>query len=288
MEKLTTTQRATILRCLVEGNSVASTTRMTGHCKPAILAVLNHVGAACEDYHRENAVALSCEHLQLDEQWSYCDCKEATKAKAKRKDLIGDVWCWMAICADSKFIVNWHVGGRTLDDAMFFCRDLGERFVDAPQVSADGLNAYRVAVPAGFGECDFAQMIKQYGEVNGKTEVIGIRRVRRTGTPDMDRLSTSYAERQNLTSRVMNRRLTRCTIGYSKKFVNHCHQLALAYFTYNYCRKHMTLKKTPAQAMGVASYQWDMADVVEMADARAKAMEEAMFAAALADKFESL
>jgi hypothetical protein len=43
-----------------------------------------------------------------------------------------------------------------------------------------------------------------------------------------------------------------------------------------------------AQAIGVANYQWDMTDVVEMADARAKAIEEAMFAAAFADKFDSL
>lgn len=285
MEKLTTAQRAVILRCLVEGNSIASTTRMTGHCKPAIIAVLNHVGAACEEYHRENAVALTCEQVQLDEQWSYVGCKEGNKQHAK-KEHEGDVWCWTALCADSKFLINWHIGGRTLDDANAFCGDLGQRFTEAPQINTDGLPAYRVAVPKAFGQCDFAQLIKHYKEKDGKLVVDRIRKVSRMGTPDMSKLSTSYVERQNLTSRVMNRRLTRCTTGYSKKLLNHSHMLALAYFTYNYCRKHMTLKKTPAEAIGVTNYQWDMTDVVEMADKRTKAMEERAFSEAFNAKFD--
>lgn len=283
MDKLTISQRATIIRCLAEGSSIASTTRITGHCKPAVIAVLNHVGEACAAYQREQAVGLSCEHVQLDEQWSYVGCKEATKATAKNKHE-GDVWCWTCLCADTKFMVNWQVGGRTVDDAYEFCEDVGQRFIEPPQVSADGLNAYRVAVPAGFGECDFAQLIKKYKEVNGRLEVTGIRKVRRMGNPDMDRLSTSYAERQNLTSRVMNRRLTRCTTGYSKKLENHTDMLSLAYFTYNFVRRHMTLKKTPAQAIGVASYQWSMTDVIEMADKRTKDAQERAFEAAFTQR----
>ena len=72
------------------------------------------------------------------------------------------------------------------------------------------------------------------------------------GNPDLEKASTSYAERSNLTIRMGNRRFTRLTNAFSKKLVNHCHMLAVIFMAYNFCRKHSTLKQTPAMAAGVA------------------------------------
>ena len=57
-----------------------------------------------------------------------------------------------------------------------------------------------------------------------------------TGNPDPKHVSTSYAERQNLTMRMQMRRFTRLTNAFSKKFENHVHMVALYTVWYNFVR----------------------------------------------------
>jgi hypothetical protein len=60
----------------------------------------------------------------------------------------------------------------------------------------------------------------------------------------------------------------RLTNGFSKKFENHYHALALYFVFYNFCRVHKTLGATPAMAAGLVDKVLKMADVVAMIDAR--------------------
>ena len=72
-------------------------------------------------------------------------------------------------------------------------------------------------------------------------------------------------ERWNLTLRMQNRRFTRLTNGFSKKYENHRHMLALSITYYNFCRKHASLKgKTPAMAAGLTDYVWTAADLLSL------------------------
>lgn len=71
MEKLTTEKRAAVLRSLAEGVSIASTTRITGTCKEAILKLLVEAGEACSDYCDRTMVDLPCKTLQMDEVHSF-------------------------------------------------------------------------------------------------------------------------------------------------------------------------------------------------------------------------
>ena len=78
----------------------------------------------------------------------------------------------------------------------------------------------------------------------------------------MDDVCTSYIERQNLTLRLHCRRLTRLTLGFSKKLENFRAAVALNFAYYNFVKRHRTLGMTPAIAAGVAKDYWTVADLV--------------------------
>jgi len=78
-------------------------------------------------------------------------------------------------------------------------------------------------------------------------------------------IHTSYIERQNLTLRQSQRRLTRLSNGWSKKFEAHCAAIALYATHYNFCRVHETLRITPAMHLGVTDHVWTISELIEAA-----------------------
>jgi hypothetical protein len=95
-------------------------------------------------------------------------------------------------------------------------------------------------------------------------ECTGAIRTRIEGNPDPTHVSTSYAERQNLTMRMSIRRFTRLTNAFSKKIEKHALSVALHYMHYNFARIHKTLRVSPAMAAGVTDKLWSVADIVAM------------------------
>jgi len=60
--------------------------------------------------------------------------------------------------------------------------------------------------------------------------------------------------------------------------------LAIGFMDYNFCRKHATIKSTPAVAAGMADHQWTLDEVAEMmVDAHFVAKVEAQFEEAFAN-----
>jgi hypothetical protein len=57
-----------------------------------------------------------------------------------------------------------------------------------------------------------------------------------------------------LSVRPFNRQFTRLTLGYSKKFANLKHSVALLVAHFNFCRKHSAHGMTPAMAAGLADH----------------------------------
>ena len=147
-----------------------------------------------------------------------------------------------------------------------------DQFIPSPTGSH---GAYLEAAAHTFGDdVDFAQLIKIYRETPhapgrySPAECIGCKTKVISGNPDPEKISTSHAERQNLTMRMSMRRFTRLTNAFSKKFENHCHSLALYFVFYNWIRKHKAHGKTPAVAAGITDKALTMADVVALIDAR--------------------
>ena len=65
------------------------------------------------------------------------------------------------------------------------------------------------------------------------------------------------------------RRFTRLTNAFSKKLRNHAAALALNFVHYNFCRRHKTLRVTPAQATSLTDTWHDVEWSVGLIDARA-------------------
>jgi len=155
---------------------------------------------------------------------------------------------------------------------MAFMDDLASRLANRVQLTSDGHKAYLEAVEGAFGgDIDYAQLIKMYGNapenMKGRyspAECTGIRKTRVEGDPDPAHVSTSYAERQNLTMRMHMRRFTRLTNAFSKKVANHDHAVALHFMYYNFVRIHNSLRVTSAMAAGVTDRLWEIGDIVKL------------------------
>ncbi|MDY0386754.1 MAG: IS1 family transposase, partial [Methanolobus sp.] len=81
-------------------------------------------------------------------------------------------------------------------------------------------------------------------------------------------ISTSLIERQNLTFRQDNNRISRKTIGFSKKLKCLYNQVRLYCTHFNFCREHAGLvkndkdgvkrKRTPAKESGIIEKKWTL------------------------------
>ena len=276
MNRLTTQKRAQIIGCLVEGNSIRATVRMTGAAKNTITKLLADLGEACAEYQDGVLQQLPCKVVEVDEIWSFCYAKQKNVPEQfKGTPGYGDVWTFTAICADTKLAPTWLVGERTSEDAEFFLTDLASRLEGRIQLSTDGHRIYEGTVGPAFRQnVDWAQIQKQFsgGEVGKYSPPVCIGTKRRTmkGEPDPDRISTSYVERQNLTMRMGMRRFTRLTNGFSRKVENLSHAVSLHFMHYNFARPHKTLKdnypRTPAMAAGVADHIWSLEEIAALLD----------------------
>ena len=58
------------------------------------------------------------------------------------------------------------------------------------------------------------------------------------------------------------RRFTRLTNAHSKSLRHHRAMQAIFFAYYNFCRKHETIRKTPAMAAGLAAKAWTVRDLL--------------------------
>jgi len=263
------------LRMLLEGCSVRSVERMTGIRRDTIIDLLLIAGERCEKLMDRLVRDVPATEVQTDEIWGYCRKKEGHKRPDEyQDDTIGDVWTWVALERNTKLILAFAVGRRTLEKAFELTFKL--RRATNPnvrfQLTSDGLRAYRTAVDEMLADrCDFAQLIKYYSmpQMNeirySPARMIEAMPVPMSGDPDPARICTSHVERQNLTMRMQIRRLTRLTNGFSKKLESHKAAIALHVAYYNFCRLHGSIRVTPAMEAGIADHMWNLRELLDAA-----------------------
>jgi transposase-like protein/IS1 family transposase len=264
------------LHLLMEGMSVRSTERITGVHHTTILDLLVLAGERCERLLRRRIRHLKVTDVQADEIWGFVWCKQKTKNRLGLSDdaLVGDAYCFVAIERNTKLVLAWHLGHRTMEDTETFIEKLSRATDGEFQLTTDGWPSYPDAVSLSLGvRVSYAQLIKEYTAAHPQQSPEGERRyspstvleifkVPRIGDPDPALICTSHIERQNLTMRMHIRRLTRLTNAFSKKWENLRAALALHFAYYNFCSMHRTIRCTPAMEAGITNHIWEIKELL--------------------------
>ena len=257
------------LQLLLEGNSIRSTERITGMDRNTILSLLERAGAQCQKLMQRKIEHITVKDVQVDEIWGFVQKKEARR-RIQETEQVGDAWCFVAMERDTKLILAYHLGRRTKLSTQQFIAKLRYATSDSHyQLTTDGFHLYREVIHTMLQDrVSYGQLIKVYsspreGEQRySPGEVVEAVPVRIFGKPDPRRICTSHIERQNLSIRTSMRRMTRLTLGFSKKWENLDYAYALWFAYYNFCRVHRSLRVTPAMESGITDHIWTIAELI--------------------------
>ena len=269
---LSTEKKNAAVYMLCEGNSIRSIERMTGVHRDTIMRLGVRMGEGCQKIMHERFRALDCKVIQLDETWGFVGMKQKTANMQGVGGVVGSVWTWVAIDAESKLVPSFHIGDRTQQDADLFLEDLASRLSHRVQISSDSLRAYQGAIERAFGsDVDYGTVVKVYSSAQleeqrrySPPEVVRVEKAVVLGEPVHGLISTSYIEKQNHTLRMHCRRMSRLTNAFSKKLENFKAAVALHYGYYNFVKMHKSIRCTPAMAAGVVNSPWTVGNLVEM------------------------
>ena len=272
-------KRAEIVAALCEGCGVRTTARLTNTNRKTVARLALQVGIGAAEFHDRTMNGLRIARLEMDELWSFVAKKQA---RVQRHELFakGDQYVFIAMAGTQKAIVSYHVGKRDTDNTDQFIRDLRERVLGTPEISTDGFHPYRTAIRDAFGNRVAHGIVSKTYSVThlGTPEasrryspaaVVAVARNVVSGIPA--EISTSYAERGNLSIRMACRRFTRLTNAFSKKLECHIAAVALYVAHYNFCRPHETLtpdarhQTTPAMALGLTDHVWSVGELIDAA-----------------------
>jgi IS1 family transposase len=278
MNILDRSKQIEIIAALSEGMSIRSVERLTGIHRDTIMRLGARVGRGCAELHDRMMVGLRVPRLECDELWQYVGCKQKNVTRAN-VTVKGDQYTFIALASSAKAIVAYRTGKRDSENTDLFIRDLRERVLGTPEISTDGFHPYRPAIRDAFGErvahgvinktYSVSDLRKDAAHRYSPAAVVAVAREAVIGMP-VD-ISTSYAERSNLSLRMASRRFTRLTNGLSKKLENHAAAVAMYVTHYNLCRVHEALspnarnQATPAMVLGLADHPWSIGELLDAA-----------------------
>jgi len=259
------------LQLLLEGNSIRSTERITSLDRNTIMSLLVRAGERCAALMDAKMRNLPCKRLEMDEIWGFVGKKERNVKEGDGYD-VGNVWTFCAIDADTKLVPCFVIGQRDRNTTNAFMQDVASRMANRVQVSTDGFAPYPEAIRRAFGkDVDYGRIIKVYGTYSfgerrySTSGVVAAPKYVQEGRPDYERISTSYVERLNASTRLFMRRMTRLTLAFSRKYENFGAAMALHFAYYNFCRVHRSLRVTPAMESGITDHIWTIAELLKAA-----------------------
>jgi len=242
-------------KLLVQGSSVHTAARITGLTRNTIHKLLGYLGRGCKSFLRRRIQNVTVTHLELDEVWTFVQ-KKQHRVTAEDPALVGDAYCYVAIDRATRLVVAWHLGKRDVTSTNTFVSRIRDATSSSPfQISTDGWQAYPAAIEIGLHDrASHGRIVKVTGP--GRVESC-------YGSPDLTQTETTYVERFNGSLREWCRRFTRSSYGFSKKWDNLDHALALHIAHYNFCHQLEALRVTPAMEAGIVDDIWSIEELVE-------------------------
>jgi IS1 family transposase/transposase-like protein len=303
------------MRALAEGNSLRGTGRIVGVDKDTICEWLDKVGRHCRAVTTYLFNDLHMTECQLDELWSFVRKKEAhLTAIEKVLMLYGDAWVWIAFVPEWRLVPAFVIGKRVQENADLLIERLKAvscGFI--PFFTSDQLSHYPNALLNGYGipeiivqipgkrgrkpkpkllppsDLLYAQVVKrrQQGRVVEVTKkvVFGCEQAIEAclaASTASKTINTSFVERNNLTCRQGNGRLSRKVLSFSKDLTWMEKHLWLSLSYYHFVLPHTSLvqplpepqptrgtgspKKsqpvTPAMMAGITDHVWTMEELL--------------------------
>ncbi|WP_437961181.1 IS1 family transposase [Sorangium sp. So ce119] len=265
--------RIRVVSALCEGNSIRATARMVEVDKETVMALALRVGEGCARLHNRMMREIAAHVIQVDEQWSFVQ-KKQSRVQPDEPEERGDAYLYVALDANTKLAISFHVGKRDDVNTHRFIEDLRSRLSVVPHITSDGWQSYPNAIGWNFkGSVDYGQCVKNFSRGGSQRPDYRYEPPRDPfitkkpifGAPRDELLSTSYVERFNLNTRHTVGRTRRLCLAFSKTLRGHCAAVALGICAYNLVKIHGALGTTPAVAARVADHPWTLAELVTAA-----------------------
>ena len=156
--------RATlVLQLLVEGMSIRSTERVTGHHRDTITRLLVLAGDKCERCSTgcwSASRSKTCKPMRFG---AHRDEGADEERAGDRRSALGDSWCFVGIERTSKLVLAHHLGRRTFNDTDLFVSKLAGHLGHLPAHDRRYRAATRTPSASISGPARLRQLIKQYG-----------------------------------------------------------------------------------------------------------------------------
>lgn len=228
-------KQALVVAALCEGVGIRATARIVGVNRETVGKLALAVGEGYARLHDQLFVRLAPARVELDEAWSFVHTKQAHLKPDDSADY-GDQYSFVALDADTKAVIAYHVGKRTAANTQGFLLDLASRVTTKPQITTDDSRL-------------------QHYVFQHSPDVSGVE-----GMPDAEpRGGARGSSFQGASPPITDGSWLR----QSKVLRNHRAAMDMYVGYYNLCWAHETLAagavpRTPAMAAGVAREKWSV------------------------------
>ena len=273
-----------VVKALAEGNGVRGISRIFDIDKNTVLQYLKKAAFQCRRVTNHFIQNIHVDELQLDEMWGFVYKKEKNLTEEEYESCLeGDQWCWIAIDTCTKVIVQYEIGKRTYNLANDLIKNFKKRTDGIPPslIMSDAYKGYKIALLKNYGikkygkpcsppDMDYAvvKKIRKKGRIEDiiiKVIFGSIKRIKQKllKSKVSNKINVAFVERSNLSRRLFNRRLTRKTIGFSKKIQNHLWQFEIETAFHNFVRQHIGLDYiTPMMSADKTDHIWSVKELL--------------------------